>query len=51
LNSHQLAVYSHQLIILKKIIEMIKNSLTYEKAFNFAIRVVRAYQFLPNEKK
>jgi len=30
---------------------MIKNSLTYEKAYNFAIRVVRAYQFLQNEKK
>ena len=30
---------------------MIKNSLTYEKAYNFAIRVVRANQFLQNEKK
>jgi len=30
---------------------MIQNSLTYEKAYNFAIRVVRANQFLQNEKK
>ena len=30
---------------------MIKNSLSYEKAYNFAIRVVRANQFLQNEKK
>ena len=30
---------------------MIQNSLTYEKAYNFAIRVVRANQFLQIEKK
>ncbi|MEI8273013.1 MAG: four helix bundle protein [Paludibacter sp.] len=30
---------------------MIKNSLSYVKAYNFAIRVVRANQFLQNEKK
>ena len=30
---------------------MIKNSLSYKKAYNFAIRVVRANQFLQNEKK
>jgi four helix bundle protein len=30
---------------------MIQNSLSYDKAYNFAIRVVKAYQFLQAEKK
>jgi len=30
---------------------MIQTSLSYEKAYNFAIRIVKAYQFLQNEKK
>ena len=30
---------------------MVQTSLSYEKAYNFAIRIVKAYQFLQNEKK
>ena len=30
---------------------MIQNSLVYEKAYNFAIRIVKAYKFLSVEKK
>jgi four helix bundle protein len=30
---------------------MVQNSLSYDKAYNFAIRVVKAYQFLQTEKK
>jgi len=30
---------------------MVQNSLSYEKAYNFAIRIVKAYQFLQTDKK
>ncbi len=30
---------------------MIGNSLVYEKAYKFAIRVVNAYKYLPDEKR
>lgn len=30
---------------------MIQNSLSYVKAYNFAIRIVKAYQFLQTDKK
>lgn len=30
---------------------MIPNSLTYDKAYSFAIRIVKAFQFLQSEKK
>jgi four helix bundle protein len=30
---------------------MVQNSLSYNKAYNFAIRIVKAYQFLQIEKK
>lgn len=30
---------------------MTKNSVAYEKAYQFAIRILKAYQFLTNDKK